>query len=345
MSLAKRQKVSSLLLATFEGAAGTVDPRIAVVAGKVSNLVGPSLDDRLDGYITTLQNLQEMQSAARRARLDDECAADLGVPAKKKTRKEDDDEDGSAKKEVARSILETPKEADKRTLSKRLLEVVGGRENGHLLAPSLRAFLTNPNLPPMFSSRLTSLMNEDLFASSCFAAAKRGAVTKTDFEKLGEMMFAECMAKVFVLGEAYTKSVLEQFVWDEALLDTQLQEVTCQAVALALRDAQGISIKDGKTTDIFSIKTSSISAISAMKSSYEKTATLTAAATSAKVSPQQMDKPAWMSDPIKVKNSSVVCTTCQGLGHATCKGGSFRGWCSRCHGFGHKTQTCQSMKE
>lgn len=340
VTTAQRQnRIAALLAATFEGTPTEVDSRVAIIQGKTNNLVGASLDLRLDSYIEGLVRLQREQDTTKRERLEDECANDLGIPLKK-TRKDpkddDDDDDPKPRKEsVSRSILETPKEADKRTLSKRLVEVVGGHDNGHVISVPFRAFMDNPSLPPMFASRLTAMMNADLFAVQSFAMAKQKSVTKADFEKLGEMQFADCMAKAFVLAEAFQKSVTEQFVWEETTLDTQLEDVTRSAVALALRDARGESIKDGKTTDIFSAKI-----ISAM---LEKAVSSREPEKQSKI--QKPEKPMWMAEAVKVKNPQIVCTTCQGLGHTSCKAGTFQGWCSRCHGYGHKSQACQSTKE
>ena len=331
----KTAQVMTLLADTHEGAAGAVDPRVATVTARLTTFVGADLELRLEGYITALTQLGESLGAVRRLRVESECANELGIVLKK-VRTENQIDTAKSTTE-GKTQLESKAESDKRSLSKRYVEMVGGHDKGWVMSPTHREFINGTTLPKQFQDRLLSMVNTDIFSIKSFSLAKAATPPKAaDFAVIGEMVFAHWQAKSFVLGEAYAKGVAEKFVWTDTVLDSEVEDVTRSAVALAMRDAQGISIKDGgKVLDIFSSK-----AIKDMIGETDEDTTTTKQVTVKGT--KRPEKPSWLTDLVKVKNPTVICTTCQGAGHSTCKGGSFLGWCSRCHGYGHKSNQCQS---
>ena len=109
--------------------------------------------------------------------------------------------------------------------------------------PNIKSVIVKPQtgkLPQKFDSKLVKLVNESVYNVRAFALMRKpDAPTQTELATLGEMVFAELTANVFLLYAAWFREAHEGYSWDEKTLTSQLSECAKTFIALALRDVDG----------------------------------------------------------------------------------------------------------
>lgn len=253
--------------------------------------------------------------------------------------------DKAADKGTTKTVLEDKMELKKRVLAKKYLDEVGGKKCW-LFTPGLKAFLANPSLPSAFSDRLVGMINTSVYSVRVFEIMKRGngKPSVEELALLGEMIYAEQAASVFLLYAAWYKTAHEDHHWADAALTDALAEQSKTLVGLALRDVAGGAIGTtlGATSvgDIFDTKKDSTDKQNAgggdrggLKNTLPK-----------KVA-GGVTTPSWLQGkPNGFQNfkNKGSCSACKGYGHGAkeCIAATFSGYCSKCFGLGHQAKAC-----
>lgn len=235
------------------------------------------------------------------------------------------------------TILENKSENHKKELGRKYLAEVGGHQ-GYKTSASFSGFLHNANLPTMYESRLTAIVNENPFSVKCHHLVKHGTPTASQFTELGEQVYAEHCSKLFVLYASYVRDVVDLKPWaDESLLDANIEEQLKLLTSLAMRDASGLAL-DTRTPSVGDIFRAEATTATAKKDTQQQKKPLAEVAGNAK------DGAVWHTLEPKGLKYNSRCTLCKGWGHkdAQCPKGTAAGNCSRCHGKGHYVKDCSS---
>ena len=274
-----------------------------IISDDAANLAGDDLTSCLEAAVSILEEAKETERKRKRARTEAALAKKLGM----NDANDDDDDEGDEKKKRTTTMLENKAESFKRQLAQQYLSLFGGKGNWKI-GKEIRDFVSSGTLPERFASRLNTAANDSAYTTASFALVKQdGQPTAGDFAALGEMMFAEACANVMVLYAAYHREVFEHQRWaSEAALDASIAENATLLRALALRDAQGLKIQDGKSWmigDMFGAKT------------HPPAATANMAAAPARAAASDVGaRPDWTKGTPKVKLTGTTCKTCKGHG-------------------------------